>query len=83
MLVNHIPLQTELIDGHEHESYFVFDIWYNNTSSVRPDAITGDLHVINSGNFALMDWFGGRLCRRFTNLKSQRKHLYGGEDLAQ
>ena len=83
MLVNHIPLQTELIGAHEHESYFVFDIWYNNTSSVRPDAITGDMHVINKGNFALMDWFGGRLCPRFTNLETQRKHLYGGDDLAQ
>ena len=83
MLVNHIPLQTELIGAHEHESYFVFDIWYNNTSSVRPDAITGDMHVINKANFALMDWFGGRLCPRFTNLETQRKHLYGGDDLAQ
>jgi TnpA family transposase len=82
MLVNHIPLQTELIGAHEHESYFAFDIWYNNTSSIMPDAITGDMHVINKANFALMDWFGGRLCPRFTNLQTQRKHLYCGDDLA-
>jgi TnpA family transposase len=83
LLVNHIPLQTELIGAHEHESYFAFDIWYNNTSSTMPDAITGDMHVINKANFALMDWFGGRLCPRFTNLQTQRKHLYCGGDLAQ
>ena len=29
LLVNHIPLQTELIGAHMHESYFAFDIWYN------------------------------------------------------
>ena len=83
MLVNHIPLQTELIGAHEHESYFAFDIWYNNTSSIMPDAITGDMHMINKANFALMDWFGGKLCPRFTNIQTQRKHLYCGDDLAQ
>jgi TnpA family transposase len=80
MLVNHIPLQTELIGAHEHESYFAFDIWYNNTSSIVPDAITGDMHLINKANFALMDWFGGKLCPRFTNLETQRKHLYCGDN---
>lgn len=83
LLVNHIPLQTELIGAHEHESYFAFDIWYNNTNSIMPDAITGDMHVINKANFALMDWFGGKLCPRFTNLQTQRKHLYCGDDQAQ
>ncbi|SPX62074.1 Transposase Tn3 family protein [Legionella feeleii] len=47
LLVNHIPLQTELIGAHEHESYFAFDIWYNNTSSIMPSSITGDMHIIN------------------------------------
>jgi len=83
LLVNHIPLQTELIGAHEHESYFAFDIWYNNTSSIMPSAITGDMHIINKTNFAIMDWFGGRLCPRFTNLQSQLKHLYCGDDLDQ
>lgn len=83
MLVNHIPLQTELIGAHEHESYFAFDIWYNNTSSIIPTAITGDMHLINKANFAVMDWFGGKLCPRFTNLQAQLKHLYCGDDLSQ
>ncbi len=46
LLVNHIPLQTELIGAYEHESYFAFDIWYNNTSSIIPEAISGDMHII-------------------------------------
>ena len=37
---NHIPIQCELIGSHEHESYYVFDIWYNNTSDIQPDVIT-------------------------------------------
>lgn len=55
LLVNHIPLQTELIGAHEHESYFAFDICYNNTSSIMPTAITGDMHLINKANFAMME----------------------------
>ncbi|MFI4954569.1 MAG: Tn3 family transposase [Gammaproteobacteria bacterium] len=76
LLANHISLQTELIGTHEHESYYVFDIWYNNTTDVMPDVVTGDMHCINKGNFAIMDWFGGQLFPRFTNLEAQRKHLY-------
>lgn len=76
MLANHIPLQVELIGAHEHESYFVFDIWYNNTSSIIPDILTGDMHLINKANFAIMDWFGGKVYPRFTNLQTQIKHLF-------
>jgi len=42
-----VPLETELIGAHEHESYHVFDICYHNTSDIAPTAITGDMHSIN------------------------------------
>ena len=80
LLFNHISLQTELIGNHEHESYFAFDIWYNNTADVTPEIVTGDMHCINKGNFAFMDWFGGKLYPRFTDIEAQRKHLYCGRD---
>lgn len=80
ILANHVPLQTELIGAHEHESYFVFDIWYNNTTEISPDIITGDMHCINKANFAIMHWFGGQLHPRFTNIDVQRKHLYCGSN---
>ena len=81
LLANHVPLQVELIGAHEHESYFVFDIWHNNTSEVVPDIITGDMHCINKANFVLMHWFGGKLFPRFTDIEAQRKHLYTGNEL--
>lgn len=83
MLANHIPLQVELIGANEHESYFVFDIWHNNTSNIMPDVITGDMHCINKANFGIMDWFDGKLYPRFTNLQDQRKHLHTGFDTSQ
>lgn len=58
LLANHIPLQTELIGAHEHESHFVFDICYHNTSDIMPTTITGDMHSINKANFAILNWFG-------------------------
>ena len=81
ILSNHIPLQCELIGTHEHESYFVFDIWYNNSSSIIPEVITGDMHSINKANFAIMHWFGAKLKPRFTNLNDQLKNLYCSDDL--
>ena len=77
-LCNHIPLQTNMIGAHDPESYFVFDIYYNNTTEVIPTVITGDMHALNKINFALMYCFGPRLEIRFTNLQAQLKHLYSG-----
>ncbi|MDQ1245100.1 MAG: hypothetical protein QG565_1441 [Campylobacterota bacterium] len=76
LLANHVPLQVELISPNDHESYFAFDIWYNNTSDIAPNIITGDMHVINRANFAIMHWFGGKLYPRFTNIDAQRIHLF-------
>ena len=82
LLSNHIPLQTELIGANEHESYFVFDIWYNNTSSIDPAIITGDMHSINKANFALMHWFEGELRPRFSNLKKELNNIFCSKDLS-
>jgi TnpA family transposase len=83
MLANHIPLQCKLIGTHEHESYYVFDIWYSNTSTIVPDVLTGDMHLINKANFAVTNWFGPQLQPRFTDLNAQLKHLYCASDIKQ
>lgn len=80
LLANHVPLHTEMIGANEHESYFVFDICYNNTSDIMPIAITGDMHSINKANFAILHWFGFQLHPRFTNVQTQLPHLYCGVD---
>lgn len=74
LLANHIPLQCQIID--DHESYYVFDIWYNNTSEIIPDVITGDMHSRNKANFAILSWFGVQLQPRFTNLSAELKKIY-------
>ncbi len=78
LLANHVALQTELIGANQHESYWVFDICYNNTSDIVPTTITGDMHSINKANFATLYWFGMKLAPRFTSLQAQLKHLFCG-----
>lgn len=78
LLANHVALQTQMLGANQHESYWVFDICYNNTSDIVPTTITGDMHSINMANFAILHWFGMNLAPRFTNLNAQLKHLYGG-----
>jgi len=78
LLANHVALQTELLSANQHESYWVFDICYNNTSDITPTTITGDMHSINMANFAILHWFGMNLAPRFTNLQAQLAHLYCG-----
>lgn len=41
LLCNHIPINGYLIGTNDYEGHHVFDIWYRNTSAVKPTAITG------------------------------------------
>lgn len=82
MLVNHNPAMGELIGSHQHESYYVFDVYYNNITDIVPNAITGDMHSINKANFALLHWFKTDFRPRFTDLEVQLNHLYCGDDLS-
>lgn len=81
LLSNHVPIQCELIGAHEHESYFIFDSWYNNTSLIKPAILTSDMHGINKENFAILHWFGAELRPRFTNLKGELKNVFCGKTL--
>ena len=61
LLANHVALQTQMLGANQHESYWVFDICYNNTADIMPTTITGDMHSINMANFAILYWFGMNL----------------------
>ncbi|MBP9742911.1 MAG: Tn3 family transposase [Burkholderiales bacterium] len=76
LLCNHVLLQTYLLGSNDHESYFAFDIWYNNSSEINPQMLTGDMHILNKANSVIMYWFDGELCPRFTNIDKQLQHLY-------
>lgn len=82
LLSNHIPIESELIGAHEHESYFVFDIWYNNISHLKPTILTGDMHSRNKANFAILPWFGADFRPSLKNLKAELNNVCASKDLS-
>jgi TnpA family transposase len=75
LLCNHVPLQGWVIGAHEYEAHYAFDVWYRNTSEIKPTVVTGDMHSINKANFAIFDWFDGVFAPRFTDANTQIKEL--------
>ena len=71
LVANHVPINDRIIGANEHESHFLFDVLYNNSSDVDIAAISGDMHSINRVNFALLYLFGFRFMPRFTQLPSK------------
>lgn len=66
-----MPLKSYVISAHDHESNYTFDVSYNNTSTISPEAISGDMHSTNKANFLLFFWFGLMFHPRFTDLDSE------------
>ncbi|WP_156860851.1 Tn3 family transposase [Casimicrobium huifangae] len=82
LLCNHVPLQGWVIGAHEYEGHYAFDVWYRNTSDIKPTVVTGDMHSVNKANFAIFDWFGGAFAPRFTDANAQFKEMYCVDDPA-
>jgi TnpA family transposase len=75
MVLNHVPINCKIIGANEHESHYTYDIIYNNTSDVDPDAISGDMHSINKVNFAVLDSISKLFMPNFSNPEEQVKSL--------
>lgn len=52
---NHVPVNAEIMKPYTHESHYLLDVLYNNTSEIQPDVISTDTHGTNQFNFALLD----------------------------
>ncbi len=58
LVANHIPVNARIIGANEHESHFVFDILFNNTTDIQPEIHSTDTHGTNEINFAVLHLFG-------------------------
>lgn len=76
MVANHIPINAKIIGTHEHESHYVFDVLYNNSSEITPDIHSTDTHGTNQINFAILDMFGYQFAPRYKNLSMRADRLY-------
>ena len=75
MVLNHVPINCKIIGANEHESHYTYDIIYNNTSDVEPDAVSGDMHSINRVNFAVLDSISKLFMPNFSDPEEQVKSL--------
>lgn len=71
LLVNNAIINSQVISPNEHESHFLFDIVFNNTSEIEPDAVTGDMHSINCLNYVLLDGINKEFMPNFNNAQSE------------
>ncbi len=78
LVANHVPVNAEMIGAHDHESHFVFDLLFNNTTDIHPQVHSTDTHGTNQVNFALLHLFGYQFAPRYKAIQEKlRTSLYG------
>ncbi|CAA9372216.1 MAG: Transposase, partial [uncultured Chloroflexia bacterium] len=78
LVANHVPINARIIGAHEHESHFVFDLLFNNTTEIQPAVHSTDTHGTNQVNFALLHIFGFAFAPRYAGIQEKmRTSLYG------
>ena len=68
LVANNIPINAYIIGANEHESHYVFDILFNNTTDIQPEIHSTDTHGANEVNFALLHLFGYQFAPRYKDL---------------
>lgn len=77
LVANHVPINAKIIGTHEHESHYVFDLLYNNTSDIKPERHSTDTHGTNQVNFWILHVFGYRFAPRYRDLYKKTDTLIG------
>jgi len=78
LVINHIPVTARVIGANEHESHYVFDLLFNNTTSLRPDVHSTDTHGTNEVNFALLHTSMYQFAPRYADIPEKvRTSLFG------
>ncbi len=78
LVANHIPINAKVLAADEHESHYVFDLLFNNSSQLKPELHSTDTHGTNEVNFALLHMFGYQFAPRYKNIAQKtKKALYG------
>ena len=83
LVANHIPINAKIIGANEHESHYVFDLLYNNTTDIEPAVHSTDTHGVNNVNFWILNAFGYQFAPRYKNLRGKSENgLYGFNKLS-
>jgi TnpA family transposase len=78
LVANHIPINARIIGANEHESHYVFDLLFNNTTEIQPEVHSTDTHGTNEVNFAILHLFGYQFAPRYKDIHDKvSDSLYG------
>ena len=78
LVANHIPVSARIIGANEHESHYVFDLLFNNSTTLRPSVHSTDTHGTNEVNFAILHAFLHQFAPRYADIQDKvRTSLYG------
>lgn len=77
LVANHVPINAKIIGTHEHESHFVFDLLYNNTSDIKPTRHSTDTHGANQVNFLCLYASGYSFAQRYKTVQKKTASLVG------
>lgn len=76
LVANHVPINARVIGANEHESHYIFDLLFNNTSEIKPDILSTDTHGVNHVNFALLDLFDYTFAPRYAQFSRVIEDLF-------
>jgi len=71
LIANHVPINCLLIGANMHESHFLFDLFYNNTSLIKPDILATDTEGANQLNFLFLHVIDKVFAPRYRSLSSK------------
>ncbi|MEE9272179.1 MAG: Tn3 family transposase [Robiginitomaculum sp.] len=78
LVANHVPVNAQIIGANEHESHYVFDILFNNTSDIQSETHSTDTHGSNEVNFAILHMFDYQFAPRYRDISDKvATSLYG------
>jgi TnpA family transposase len=78
LVTNNVPVNAEIIGAHDHESHYVFDLLFNNTTDIQPTVHSTDTHGANEVNFAILRMFGYQFAPRYRDIYGKvQEALYG------
>jgi len=77
LVANHVPINARIFGANEHESHYVFDVLYNNTTDIHSTIHSTDTHGANQVNFAILSPFGYQFAPRYRDIRDKTNTLYG------
>ena len=80
MIVNYVCIGSKVISAHDYEGHFLFDMIYNNETSIDPQYCSGDTHSINSINFVLLYMIGKNFTPHIKRINHKSQNIYSFKD---